>query len=101
MYSQGHFTESTFTYELNELVVIKGCWWDLVVSLYIGFNELDDLVSLIENVFVQCYLVRRRSFLSRNGRPLGARMSFHRLLHSCALSLLIFHARSSVTILLN
>jgi hypothetical protein len=49
---QGHFTKCTFPYKLDELIVVKGCGGDLIVSLDVGLNELDDLVSFAQDILV-------------------------------------------------
>jgi hypothetical protein len=68
--TKSDLSKGSFTNKLDKLIVIKCCWWNLVVPLDICLDKLDYLVTLIENVFIQSDLVWRRSFLSRDGRPL-------------------------------
>ena len=59
MNPEGHFPKSTFAYQLDKFVVIESGGRYLIVLFDIGFYELDDFVTLTQNVLVKSHFTWR------------------------------------------
>lgn len=58
VYPQGHFPEGALAYQLDKFVVVEGSRGYLIVLFDVGFNELDDFVTLAQDVLVQGHFAR-------------------------------------------
>lgn len=52
MNAQGHFPEGAFAYQLHEFVILEGGRGQFVVLLYVGLDELNKSISLLQNSLI-------------------------------------------------
>jgi hypothetical protein len=75
MNAKGDFTKRPFAYKFYEFVIFKGSWWKFVVFLDIGFYELYQPVSFLNDCiinfrhviwYITCTCVELRDIVLRN-----------------------------------